>query len=42
MDGNESMAVLPLFNEGVGTGLEAGYSVAVSSELFLCTPSTKQ
>lgn len=42
MDVKESMAVLPLFKKGDGTGLEEGYSVAVSSELFLCTLSTKQ
>lgn len=40
MDVEESMAVLPLFKKG--HGLELGYSVAVSSELFLCTLSTKQ
>lgn len=44
MDVKESMSVLPLFKKGDGTGLELeeGYSVAVSSELFLYTLSTKQ
>lgn len=40
LDVKESMAVLPLFKKG--HGLELGYLVAVSSELFLCTLSTKQ
>lgn len=38
----ESLAVLALLKKGDGTGLEAGYSAAVSSELFLCTLSAKQ